>query len=592
MGSKSIKRLPVRKTFVRTSDRDPHWRNQHYTPDRLKPVDRKQSGSKTFSYDTTTSKRLNDINSSLEGGIDKYFDSSLSKDLDPDFASNEWRKKSYTAVLSQDVSAAKDKLNDYLLGKAANPPLSIVDFRNRTDFAADSLMSIKQMRKLPSYNRAKGYETIIGKSGKPVKDPLKGGFKTGDRLPKSDLLAGQEVVMASLLRLGYKDANGFNPSANYIKTSMKRWTESGRAGEADLDMIRFGADSVLSRIQDKAKQKGWNGKDKINLTFVHDGRDPNKVGTNVIPVSYAHALKKFGSDGHKFRVNGEIALNRSEGKSFTGSRVEYRMFNPPSVKGHVEEGSFHALIDDVMTSGSSLNVYRRHIEASGGKVVSINTLSNSTSGRHFLPTKGDRRKDVEAVISKNEDEIEFRKDYDLELNAEIKSASDSKQRQYLKRELDENTKALNSLSNSMKRTKSRLKTKTKEETAEHYLSGIFDKSAGVTNTKKLNRVLQHVIGKGLTQMSMKELRTVDGWLGFISRRKDFKVDPVSPLITTLLDDKFDKNKIEKDIPPRNSNQDNLYVKSSIKDTISRYDSNVSRLYEASNKAMKRYSLSV
>jgi hypothetical protein len=59
----------------------------------------------------------------------------------------------------------------------------------------------------------------------------------------------------------------------------------------------------------------------------------------------------------------------------TGASAAHRLGSPARFDGPVEPGGEYILVDDMVTSGSTLNGLRLHIENGGGKVVGVTTLA-------------------------------------------------------------------------------------------------------------------------------------------------------------------------------------------------------------------------
>lgn len=96
------------------------------------------------------------------------------------------------------------------------------------------------------------------------------------------------------------------------------------------------------------------------IAYVHAEEES---GRNALPAGLADAIANAGFG----RKTDEIVQNVRAGH--TGATALERLATPPQFYGPVEPGRDYLLVDDVVTSGSSLNALRAHIEAGGGRVL-------------------------------------------------------------------------------------------------------------------------------------------------------------------------------------------------------------------------------
>lgn len=97
-----------------------------------------------------------------------------------------------------------------------------------------------------------------------------------------------------------------------------------------------------------------------------------ETGMNKLPYSFAKKISR--QHGNK------IAPILQTNKTFhTDSKAAERMFRKPTFKGKVEKGKKYIIVDDVVTSGSTVTALKEYIESKGGKVVRVASLANAHS---------------------------------------------------------------------------------------------------------------------------------------------------------------------------------------------------------------------
>lgn len=106
-------------------------------------------------------------------------------------------------------------------------------------------------------------------------------------------------------------------------------------------------------------------------------REQNHQSANMIPIAYAEYLSSFG-----MRFDNEIM--QIQMCDHTDADFWTRITNRPQFTGRVEKGEKYVIIDDHVTSGTTINELRKYIESSGGLVYGATTLSASR-GSTFLP---------------------------------------------------------------------------------------------------------------------------------------------------------------------------------------------------------------
>jgi len=105
-------------------------------------------------------------------------------------------------------------------------------------------------------------------------------------------------------------------------------------------------------------------------------------GNNKLPLAYATKLAMSGS--------GKISKIFQTNKTFhTGSNALHRILTTPNFTGKVAKGQPYIIVDDVVTSGSTVRALKEYIETNGGYVVLISSLANASNpqtgwGGHFI----------------------------------------------------------------------------------------------------------------------------------------------------------------------------------------------------------------
>jgi hypothetical protein len=67
----------------------------------------------------------------------------------------------------------------------------------------------------------------------------------------------------------------------------------------------------------------------------------------------------------------------------TGQSAIYRLLNPPVFGGYVTPGQEYFIVDDIMTMGSTIQSFKKYIEANGGIVIGVSVLASSYGGCDF-----------------------------------------------------------------------------------------------------------------------------------------------------------------------------------------------------------------
>lgn len=93
-----------------------------------------------------------------------------------------------------------------------------------------------------------------------------------------------------------------------------------------------------------------------------------ETGKNKLPLAYALAFEGAG-------LEIEYGIIQSNRAFHTNKTALERLFSPAEFSGRVIGGKEYILVDDVATTGDTLNSLRLHIEKNGGKVVHISTIA-------------------------------------------------------------------------------------------------------------------------------------------------------------------------------------------------------------------------
>lgn len=69
--------------------------------------------------------------------------------------------------------------------------------------------------------------------------------------------------------------------------------------------------------------------------------------------------------------------------SHTDKSAMYRLLNPPVFDGTVTPGQEYFIVDDISTTGSTLQSFKNYIESNGGIVIGVSVLASSYGGCNF-----------------------------------------------------------------------------------------------------------------------------------------------------------------------------------------------------------------
>ena len=104
-----------------------------------------------------------------------------------------------------------------------------------------------------------------------------------------------------------------------------------------------------------------------------------ETGANMLPIAYMAYLEEAG-----FRTAPDII--QSNVAAHTRRKARGRLYVTPEYEGPVEAGAGYVLVDDAVTTGSTLAALAGHIERGGGRVVSVLPLARSRGSMSLAPT--------------------------------------------------------------------------------------------------------------------------------------------------------------------------------------------------------------
>lgn len=106
-------------------------------------------------------------------------------------------------------------------------------------------------------------------------------------------------------------------------------------------------------------------------------RTLNNRYANMLPIAYAEILSSCG-------MKLDDVIFQTQSCDHTDADFWLRITNRPQFSGYVKKGGKYVIVDDHVTSGTTINELRKYIENSGGFVSCATTLSASR-GSTFLP---------------------------------------------------------------------------------------------------------------------------------------------------------------------------------------------------------------
>lgn len=179
-----------------------------------------------------------------------------------------------------------------------------------------------------------------------------------------------DVVTHTDLPSLYAAARKPNENPNTLQSDTYR---NAKAGDelAATEVV----DAVLN--PDKCVELGKEYPEAI-VASVHA---EERTGRNKLAVVYAKAL------GELALLEVDDALVQINRPQHTDAKARARFARRPLFAGPVVAGRTYLLVDDVVTSGSSLAALRHYVEARGGTVVAMTTLAAAEARYGHNPTR-------------------------------------------------------------------------------------------------------------------------------------------------------------------------------------------------------------
>lgn len=448
-----------------------------------------------------------------------------------------------------------DERINFLSGQSTKPPLrEIIDIRNPNKYKVLTFTNLQAMISSPLYQRAKGNNLVYDKVGSIVRDE-NGTPIAGEKLKAADFDSAQALVDLALFRHGYRSEKGYSP-----KTAFQN------RAEKDPELFQYyvekGAKDIIKQLADQAKRAGWNpgiiteqgyAQNPLHLAVVG-----SKTSFNMIPAALANTLEKYSVDHDKNGKEGyffaaDDSISKSNTAKRTSSNKQFRFFQQAEFEGPVIPNTHYAIIDDVMTTGSTFLNVGGHIAAHGGIVSGCLALANSSSGAHMVPTehiyelnKGKITEEVSKEIQEAEENYSTAQtNYTKAVRMGDTTAQKEHQEQMkvnLSRK-EEAQKTLNEIGNN------------KDKSYEHLLTYILNENG----SRELEGVLKKRVGLTYLTMTQRELLTLKKMLSYVTGKggvwKQHAGYVLADIISTLDFDKIDRK---------------LKATSFIKEEVSRY----------------------
>lgn len=114
-------------------------------------------------------------------------------------------------------------------------------------------------------------------------------------------------------------------------------------------------------------------KNAVLIPIMGEDRTKSK---NQLPIALALKLSELGG----MQVNMGVYCEKNY--KLTGARqMERTLNNLPEWHGEIQKGKEYVIVDDVLTSGVTINSLKDYIEDMGGKVTAVATIASSTYGK-------------------------------------------------------------------------------------------------------------------------------------------------------------------------------------------------------------------
>lgn len=155
----------------------------------------------------------------------------------------------------------------------------------------------------------------------------------------------------------------------YKLKATENYNEAKKKGDSDA------AKKVVESIIKDNKIYKELGSDKSAI-LIPVMEEKGEKANNQLPIALAKMLGELNG----LKVN--LSVYHKKAKKHTDATWADRILSPePKWFGQIEKGRNYILVDDVFTSGSTLNSLKNWIENQGGKVKAVTTLSASRYGK-------------------------------------------------------------------------------------------------------------------------------------------------------------------------------------------------------------------
>lgn len=116
-------------------------------------------------------------------------------------------------------------------------------------------------------------------------------------------------------------------------------------------------------------------KNAVLIPIMGEDRTKSK---NQLPIALALKLSELGG----MQVNMGVYCEKNY--KLTDAKQVDRVMNPlPQWYGEIAKGKDYIIVDDVLTSGVTINSLKNYIEGNGGKVTAVATIASSISGKRL-----------------------------------------------------------------------------------------------------------------------------------------------------------------------------------------------------------------
>jgi DNA repair protein RadC len=196
---------------------------------------------------------------------------------------------------------------------------------------------------------------------------------------------GGTVRVPAQMRAKARQLTGIDFAQNTSPTLPKPWAEKLRDAQIMTSVAALRSHEMYREAKTGSTDHAWFVVTALinptKLKALHD-QHPDAIlapviarerqGNNRLPRALAEAM----AAAHPTWIVDNQIVQRA-GMGHTDASALARLANPAQFDGAVEAGKKYILIDDVLTSGATINALRAHIENGGGQVVAVNALAAS-----------------------------------------------------------------------------------------------------------------------------------------------------------------------------------------------------------------------